>query len=474
MRRRRSLNLPGLPKKLLRVIWARRAIVAIAFGCSLAGGVFVMQTASPLYLGKARVVLDLVKLDEQTNTVLQKDFVGTYVNSQTHVLENDEVVARVVDDIGWANNPEMVAAYNAITPKETRSFRTWAAQFIIARTSANLLPESNVLEIGYRAETPDAARSIADSLRRAYIDASLADHRGEAQRHAVWFSDKANALHGELEQLQRLKEQTEKQTGIVLHDDNTDIESKSLERLSRAKTVVQRGRLPNTSASEELAKLDSRIAAFGGTLGPNNPALQVLKQNRAALVLQAHAQQEADETVNSANARSTEAAALGVTAKRETILSQREGLAGLLQIQDRIVILRDQYDGTLAKAADARQTANLSATELTPTGEAEADRKPVFPNKMLILAGSSGLGFIFGALLALLTELLSRRIRSAQDLEAAASAPLLGVVPGPGLKPHSPWRRILGSRRKPRAANRPRVARGLRSRLPGSAPARPA
>ena len=61
-------------------------------------------------------------------------------------------------------------------------------------------------------------------------------------------------------------------------------------------------------------------------------------------------------------------------------------------------------------------------------GTAFVPDQPSFPNRPLIIGGSFGLGLAFGLLIALLVELLDRRVRSPEDLTAALGLPVLAVL----------------------------------------------
>ena len=50
------------------------------------------------------------------------------------------------------------------------------------------------------------------------------------------------------------------------------------------------------------------------------------------------------------------------------------------------------------------------------------------PASIVIIGGSLGLGLVFGLLIALLVELLDRRVRSPEDLTAALGLPVLAVL----------------------------------------------
>jgi capsular polysaccharide biosynthesis protein len=85
-------------------------------------------------------------------------------------------------------------------------------------------------------------------------------------------------------------------------------------------------------------------------------------------------------------------------------------------------------DEAVAREADFRQQAAIVDAGVSAMGAAYVPQTPAYPNKPLIIGGSLGLGLAFGILIALLTELLDRRVRSPEDLTAALGLPVLAVI----------------------------------------------
>jgi capsular polysaccharide biosynthesis protein len=65
---------------------------------------------------------------------------------------------------------------------------------------------------------------------------------------------------------------------------------------------------------------------------------------------------------------------------------------------------------------------------MSTLSEASAPETPYYPKVPMIIGGAAGFGLGLGVLVALLVELLGRRVRSAEDLEVAVDAPVLGVI----------------------------------------------
>jgi capsular polysaccharide biosynthesis protein len=65
---------------------------------------------------------------------------------------------------------------------------------------------------------------------------------------------------------------------------------------------------------------------------------------------------------------------------------------------------------------------------MSPIGVVVTPTSPAFPNKPLILVGSLALGGGLGLVLAVLIELLNRRVRGFEDLEFDKNLNCLAIV----------------------------------------------
>ncbi|WP_293454357.1 hypothetical protein [Phenylobacterium sp.] len=454
--------------KLLRILRARYLIVALSVVGAIAGGVAVIVTSPSLYMARARVVLDLVRLDELTGSPISKDFAEPYIESQLHLLKDAQVTGRVAESLGWLANTDYVAQYENRAANDERDLRTWAGDTIASASSGYLLPESNVLEITYRSYSPEAARVIVDLLRQAFVEAGLDERRESAREHQAWFDGQARKLLAELGSLVTERERLQRETGIVLQDDTKDLESAKLKRLNGIPQLPVAVRRPGPGlADQRLSALDAQIAQLSATLGPNNPQLVALRQKRAAVALSAADERRALDSAMLSAISQAQALNADLQLQRLRVGSQAQSLAELRQIQDQITVLRGLYDELIARSDDLRQAANISETERLPVGAAEADEHPYFPNPGLILGGTTVFGTALGVTLALFVELLSRRVRGVTDLAAATDAPVLGVFRLAASR--SPRLRIARPKKARAARGKPRRER--KRSLKGIAPA---
>lgn len=420
----------GLTIQILRMLWARRLIVILASVCSTLGGLYVIQTRPPRYTAATRIELNVLRPDEESGRVLGTEFAEAYVETQAQLITDQQTAGRVVEDLGWTSNPALIDAYNARDASDDRTMEAWLGQQIIAATSVSLVPDTNILELKYRASAPETARTIADMLRDAYIAVVVEGQRDGARRRADWFQGQASQLKAELEELEMEKARYERTTGVVLQN-STDVDSLRLGALSEAvdQPRARRSMAGGGEASAQLAGLDAQLAQLASELGPQHPALQALRSRRASLAAQAGqaaAAAAARSDAPLAMARATEGM---FDTQRAKVGSQRDALATLKRMQDRIDVVSSQYQNVAAQIAGATQQAQASSRDLSPVGVAQVPVKPEFPNKPLIIGGCLVLGAGFGVLLALLIELLTRRVRTPEDLRLALAAPLIGSLP---------------------------------------------
>jgi uncharacterized protein involved in exopolysaccharide biosynthesis len=199
----------------------------------------------------------------------------------------------------------------------------------------------------------------------------------------------------------------------------------------------------STPSGTQLAQVDAAIAQASQALGPNHPEMQELQRRRVALAGLAAQERAAAGAAANANAsaasRSASAGASAASqayqAQRSRVIGQRGELEQLRRLQTEIDVRREQYAKTAARAAELRQQAEISDAGLTPLGAAETPGAPVSPNRPLILLGAFGFGLAFGILLALLLELLNRRVRGIEDMASLGEVPLLAVISSTGERP---------------------------------------
>jgi len=420
--------------QFLRILWAHRWVTVVTTLCTLVGAVVAILVVPPRYEAVSRVMLNTLKPDPVTGEMIGGPAARTYIATQTELIKDYEVAGKAVDQLNWASSPDVITQYQ-LSGGNGMDIRRWLAQRIISATTVKVVTGTNILEIGYRASTPTEAKAMADALRNAYIESTLESRRREAARNADWYEAQAAKEQALLNAADAAKTAYEKEHGIVMQADNTDVDTARLRALSSqgaAPTMVAPAAPVSSPTSAQLAQLDAAIAQASKTLGPNHPQMVQLRAQRAT-VAQIVSQEMATAQAAAgaaASAATASAAALQreVASQTARVIQNREKIERLTQLQAEVNIRRDQYNKSMARVAELRREASVADARITSLGDAATPRAPIFPNKPLILFGALGLGFALGVLISLLLELFGRRVRSTEDLLAAVDAPLLAVV----------------------------------------------
>ena len=435
------------------ILLARRWMIIAAVLASLAGAIVVIMLVPPRYTADTRVLLDVIKPDPVTGQVMSPQFARAYTQTQIQLIQDSRVAGAVVDDIGWSKTPAMLARY--AVPGDPNGARRALAQLIIERTDAKLLEGSNIMEISYTGSSPDAARAVADAIRRAYIRAAVQTKRDTAAESADWYEAQAGKAQRLLNIAENTKAQFEREHGVIMTDDKTDIDSQRLAALSAAGSspvvsTVSPVAIGVSPAQTELATVDAQIAQASRTLGANNPMLVQLRQKRAALATQAAQERAAQGAADAAARTAAGAANLGTAAlqaQKSRVLANSENLAKLRQLQNDVDVRRDQYAKATQAAAQLRAQSATDDAGVSVLSDAVAPESPSFPKIPLVIFGALGLGLVIGLLAGLLTELLNRRLRTVRDLQDVVhDAPLLAVISPAARGKTRWWKSILGPR----------------------------
>lgn len=444
--------------QFLAILLARKWMIIGAVCASLIGAAIVIMVVPPRYTADTRVLLDIIKPDPVTGQVMNSQFARAYTQTQTQLIKDSRVAGKVVDDIGWTRDPVMIARY--AVPGDPNGARRRLAQIIIDHTNAGLIEGSNIMEISYTGWSPDSARTIADALRRDYIDAAVQTKRDSAAASADWYQSQADKAQRLLTMAENTKADFERAHGLVMEDDKTDIDTQRLSALSSVapSTAVApvTPSIPAASPSAtELASVDAQLAQASRTLGANNPVLIQLREKRTALAAQVAQDRAASGAAVAAAGRASGAAnaaagavARELEAQKARVLANSENLAQLRQLQNQVDVRRDQFTKLTQAAAQLRSESTTDDAGVTVLSNAVAPDSPSFPNVPLVLLGAISLGVVIGLLAALLTELLNRRIRTPRDVEDLLEGiPLLAVIAPASSRPNKGWLKALRTSR---------------------------
>ena len=428
--------------QFLRILWARRLLVIVAFFASVIGAFIVVSLVQPRYEATSRVNIDLLKADPVSGQAKDVRNAGVYFDGQQELVKDYSVTGPVVDKLGWLTDPNRIREYQGRPATDTRDFRRWLAQQVADAITTNIT-SSTVLEITFRSPNPVEAQAGAEALRESYMAASLASKQQDATKLATWYNQQADLARQAADEAESRKAAYEKETGIVMQSNDLDMDSGRLAALANQMGMPAAGAAVAGSGSRlQLAQVDAQIAQVAKNLGPNHPEMQALRAQRASLA-QVVAQEDAEARQVTSGASGAAALSRVLAAEKSRVIGQRDKVERLRQLQSEVDLRRDQYKKTAARGAELSLEASLTDPGLTPLGVVLVPTSPTFPKKSLMVGGAAGLGIGLGLGLSLLLELLNRRVRGVEDLNLSPDVQCIGVVMSPQPKT-SLIRRILG------------------------------
>ncbi len=442
--------------QLIRILVARRLLLALAVLLALTVGVGVGSLLPPRYPATARVLMDNFKPDPVTGTVLNASGIKMFIRTQLELIKDYRVAGEAVDRLGLTSNANLLATWQAETGGYG-DFRRWLADRIVNNVQVTQIENSNIMEITYEAGVPEVARRTVNALRDAYIENSLKFRTDSAGRTAEWYREQATRALRALEAAEALKTKFEQENGIVMTA-NGEAETVKLASLQAALTEARSNAgiqtfeavRQSTSSSVvdqlkvQLATLNDLIEQSSERLGTQHPTYLAMLARRTQLERQLAREQ--------AVARSAGAAQLGASrgglaqleseyeAQRAKVFAMKEKLDKLGQLTGEVSLRRQQYEQAAKRTGELQLESNVADSGLVVLGDAIVSPDPTFPNWPLILALALGIGLAAGVLTALLVELLNRRVRGAEDLAFAARVPVLAVIAD---HQQPEWRRLL-------------------------------
>ena len=412
--------------QFFRMLWAKRLLIGGVTLASLVLALFVSWVMPPRYEATSRIMLDIVKPDPVTGEVITSQWARAYVQTQTELIRDYRVAGVAADRAGWMQSTELAKEYQESGAADDMDFRRWLAQRIIDNTEAKLVAGSNILEIVYSSTSAEPAAKMADLVRDAYVDQTLAFRQEAAQRNADWFEGQTEDLREELAEAQARKTAFERENGVILTDDLVDTDTARLRALASSAPPTQTQTMAGGAiapSAAQLSQIDAAIAAASQTLGPNHPNLQQLRQQRSAIA-------NAVARENASQPRMvTSGPSLGslYSAQQAKVLENAGAAGEARRLATDVLVLRDQYQKTAARAAQLQQEAKSNESGLTLLGDAIAPQTRAFPRYPLIAGVALAAGLGLGVLAAIMMELLWRRVRGKEELDIL-DAPVFGVM----------------------------------------------
>ena len=454
------------PQLFLLILRARYKVALFTL-LMIAVTTFVVTTKMPKqYASATAVVVDVKSPDPVVGVLLPGMIAPSYMATQLDIISSDRVARRVVKLLRLDEDQEWRDRWLEATQGKGQ-LSIWLAATLQRKLVVKPSKESNVLSIGFSGEDPDFVAAVANAFAQAYIDVNLDLKIEPAKQYANWFDGQVKVLRDQLERAQSaLTAYQEKNNVLAMDEQRADYEKAKLSELSQQLTLVQAQTSDSSSKRQsagstdtlsdvmqnpvimnlksDINRAESKLNENNAYLGRNHPQTQRMESELASLK-----EKLAAETSQISSGINT---SYQVGRQREhelmqAIEAQKKRVIDLSQQRDEITVLKREvesvqraFDAVSAKSVQTRmesQNAQTNVSVLTPAAPATS---PAKPNMLINLAVATVLGVLMGLGVALLQELVNRRIRSADDLALVTSLPVLAMISSVSTPPR--WRDV--------------------------------
>lgn len=440
---------------ILRARWVAALAVLIA---TVVITLIVSLMLPKQYKATASVVVDF-KPDPVSAAIFGGLASPAFMATQVDIIQSDRVAQRVVRNLKLNENPQVRQQWQDDTGG-VGSIESWLGT--VFQKSMDVVPsrESSVIAVDYRAPDPRFAAALANAFVQAYIDTSLELRVDPARQYSTFFENRTKEARDALEAAQARLSTFQKSNGIIATDERFDIENSRLNELSSQMTALQAIAAESTSRQaqargpqgdrlqdvlnspliagmkSELSRNEARLKELSTRYGANHP--QVVEAKASIAELQQRIEAETRNVTGSVGINNT------INRQREAEVraaldAQRARVLKMKAVRDEgLVIARDvenaqkAYDAVQARLTQTSLESQTTQSNVNILTQAETPLRPASPRVTLNTIVAFFVGLLLAIGVALLLELLDRRLRTVDDVADALELPVLGVMPRPG------------------------------------------
>ncbi len=440
---------------LLRILWARRMIIAGTALAVIALTILLTLLTPKLYLASTDLIVDGKAQDPISGQATATRVMAGYLVTQAEIIRSRNVANKVIDQSKLMSNT--ILARELKLPDEEPSRRKALINYLNKGLVVDSERESNVLNIGFNAHNPALAAQIADAFAQAYIQTNLDLRIEPAKQITRWYDQQLASLRTSLIEKQNALSAYQEKHDILVTPDRLDLESAKLAELSSMLIAAQNERLNNTTRnnqitgtrgalpaqaldnpqvqrlSSELAQAQARLSDLLTRVGENHPQYRQTQGEVESLNAQlAQALRFINGSVRSSvelsQSREQQLKA-ELAAQKERVLQFSRNRNELTLLQQEVDNAQAAYDAALARATQTKLESQVALTDISILNTAIAPTRPTTPRTLMNLVLGTLAGLLLGIAAALSREWMDRRVRNTQDLEQGLGLPVLAYLP---------------------------------------------
>jgi chain length determinant protein EpsF len=402
------------------------------------------------FTSSTAVVVDMRTVDPIMGNI-DSPMTAAYLPTQVDIINSTRTAQKAVKALGLASNAAVRDKWLQTTDGEG-IFEIWLVELMQKGLDVKPSRDSNVITITYTSSDPNFSAAVANAFAQAYMDTNIELKVEPARQNASWFQSQGKTLRDNLELAQKELSNYQQRKGIVITDERLDSETEKLSDLNTQLTIIEstsadtRSKMSSSSNAEnlpevmlsplinnlkgEINRLESKLREASINLGSNHPQYKSMESELSSLK-----QQLEKETSHIGRSYSTtEDVSRDKAANiRGLIAAQKRKLFELKHERDEAnVLLSDvssaqkAYDAVSQRFTQTNLEGQSSQTNVSILSPAYPSVRPSSPRPKLYTLIAIVIGTLIGIGIALMSEMMDRRVRVADDIEQSLGIPVLG------------------------------------------------
>ena len=425
--------------QFLLILRARYKVMLFVLIATVSAVVTISLLIPKQYTATAAVVIDLKSPDMVSGLILQGMLAPAYMTTQVDIINSDRVAKGAAKLLGVDTSGAAFAGLEARKLQKGLDVKP-------AR-------ESNLININYVGDNPDFAAAAANAFAQAYIDVNVDLRVTPARQNATFFDEQAKVARDKLEAAQLALTRYQQKNGITANDERLDFEIAKLNETSSQLTEIQGQTTDSQSKRKsgkadtvaevmqsslindlkaDIARLEAKLTEGNVNLGKNHP--QTLRSEAELATLKAQLESETNKITSSIETT------YQISKQREqqlqgAVSAQKTRVLALNRQRDELNVLRGDLESAMKafelvsqRASQITIESRANQTNISLLNAATAPMDASKPRVMFNALVSVFLGLLLAIGLALVLELLNRRVRSARDLLETLELPVLGTI----------------------------------------------
>lgn len=445
--------------QLLLILRARSRQIGMVLLFTLMTAFVVVLCMPKTYKATTSLVLNYKGTDPLTGSTqpgqMIAGYLPTYLTTQIDIIKSMTVAQRVVDKLKLHENPDTKEAFESAS-SGSGDIRTWIADSLLKKVEVKPSRESSVINITFKSKDPAHAADVANAFADSYQETSVNLEASPSRNASQFFEERIKQLRQDFEAAQKKVSDYQHANGIVNVDNRVDVENARLTELSNQLVIAQAQALEAASRKNhvqggkayespdvannpliqnlkiELSRAEVKLSSVAKEYTAHHPVYQMVKAEvdrlRSELRTQVGiASRAVSNNANILARREQELKAAMVEQKNKVMDLNRKRAELSLLIRDMETAQRT-YDTVSGRLAQAKIHAQSNQSDVAVLHPADVPSQPAGPSKSIVLLLAGFVGMFIGICVAIVSELMDRRIRSARDFELVINLPVLATI----------------------------------------------